>query len=40
VSASLAITDQRGRSASIVGTDILTSNGVIHVIDTVVLPRM
>ena len=38
VNASLAITDQRGRSANIVATDVLTSNGVIHVIDRVILP--
>ncbi len=35
----LAITDQRGRRASIVATDVLASNGVIHVIDRVILPR-
>lgn len=34
----LAITDQRGRMANIVATDLLTSNGVIHVIDRVILP--
>lgn len=39
VSAALAIADQRGRSASIVGTDVLASNGVIHVLDKVILPR-
>ncbi len=38
VNASLAITDQRGRTANIVATDVLTSNGVIHVIDKVILP--
>jgi uncharacterized surface protein with fasciclin (FAS1) repeats len=38
VNASLAITDQRGRSANIVATDVLASNGVIHVIDKVILP--
>jgi uncharacterized surface protein with fasciclin (FAS1) repeats len=38
VNASLAITDQRGRSASITATDVLASNGVIHVIDKVILP--
>lgn len=38
VDASLAITDQRGRNANIVATDILASNGVIHVIDKVILP--
>ena len=38
VSAALAITDQRGRMANIAATDILASNGVIHVIDKVILP--
>ena len=39
VNASLAITDQRDRRANITATDVLTSNGVIHVIDKVILPR-
>jgi uncharacterized surface protein with fasciclin (FAS1) repeats len=39
VDASLAITDQRGRKAAITATDVLARNGVIHVIDTVILPR-
>ncbi len=34
----LSITDARGRKAAITGTDVLTSNGVIHVIDKVILP--
>ena len=38
VSAALAITDKRGRVANITATDVLTSNGVIHVIDKVLLP--
>ncbi|WP_341887520.1 fasciclin domain-containing protein [Variovorax sp. YR752] len=38
VDASLAITDQRDRTANITATDVLASNGVIHVIDTVILP--
>lgn len=39
VDASLAITDARGRKSAITATDVLASNGVIHVIDTVILPR-
>lgn len=38
VDSSLAITDQRGRTARIVETDVLVSNGVIHAIDKVILP--
>ncbi len=38
VNASLKITDRRGRLAGIVATDVFTSNGVIHVIDKVILP--
>lgn len=39
VNASLAITDQNMRSSTIVATDVFASNGVIHVIDKVLLPR-
>ena len=39
VNASLAITDQRARRANITAADVLTSNGVIHVLDKVILPR-
>ena len=39
VNSALAITDARGRRSSITGTDVLTSNGVIHVIDTVLMPK-
>lgn len=39
VNSSLAIVDQRGRSSNIVATDVLTSNGVIHVVDKVILPK-
>jgi len=35
IGSDLAITDSRTRRA---GTDVLTSNGVIHVIDRVILP--
>ena len=38
VDSTLAITDLRGRKAAITGTDVLTSNGVVHVIDKVILP--
>lgn len=38
IGADLKITDRRGRTSQIVGTDVFTSNGVIHVIDRVVLP--
>jgi len=38
ISAALAITDKRARMANIVAADVLTSNGVIHVIDRVILP--
>jgi transforming growth factor-beta-induced protein len=33
-----SITDARGRSANIVATNVQASNGVIHVIDRVILP--
>jgi uncharacterized surface protein with fasciclin (FAS1) repeats len=39
VSAAFVITDQRGRTSNITATDVLTSNGVIHVVDKVILPR-
>ena len=38
VGPTLAITDQRGRQSNIVATDVLASNGVIHVLDEVILP--
>ena len=38
ISPALAITDRRARTSNIVATDVLTSNGVIHVIDRVILP--
>ena len=38
VAANLAITDGRDRMSNIVATDGLASNGVIHVIDRVILP--
>lgn len=39
VTPALAIQDQNGRSANIVATDTFASNGVIHVIDKVILPK-
>ncbi len=38
VNSALAITDARGRRSNITATDVLTSNGVIHVVDKVLLP--
>lgn len=35
----LRITDANGRTAGIVATDIAATNGVVHVIDHVILPR-
>ena len=40
VDADFKITDQAGRKSAIVKTDVLTSNGVIHVIDKVILPKL
>jgi transforming growth factor-beta-induced protein len=38
VGTTLAITDARGRVANLAATDVIASNGVIHVIDKVLLP--
>ncbi|MGP1628701.1 MAG: fasciclin domain-containing protein, partial [Giesbergeria sp.] len=38
IDAALNITDQRQRVSSIVATDVFTSNGVIHVLDRMLLP--
>ena len=38
INASLQITDQKGRISQITATDVFTSNGVIHVVDRVLLP--
>ena len=40
VDAEFKITDQAGRKSGIVKTDVLTKNGVIHVIDKVILPKL
>lgn len=39
IDSNLVITDARGRTARIVETDVDASNGVIHAIDRVILPR-
>lgn len=38
IDGTLAITDAQGRKSNIVATDVFTSNGVIHVVDKVILP--
>lgn len=38
INSSLQIIDQRGRNSSIAATDIFNTNGVVHVIDKVLLP--
>ena len=38
VNLALAIIDKRGRTSNVTGTDVLARNGVIHVIDRVLLP--
>jgi len=38
INSSLQIIDQRGRSSGIAATDIFNTNGVVHVIDRVLLP--
>ena len=39
VNASLVITDQRMRQSGIVAADVFASNGVIHAVDKVILPK-
>lgn len=39
VNADLTITDQRNRISKILLTDVLASNGVVHAVDKVILPR-
>jgi uncharacterized surface protein with fasciclin (FAS1) repeats len=40
VDTTFKITDQAGRKSGIIDTDVLTKNGVIHVIDKVILPKL
>jgi uncharacterized surface protein with fasciclin (FAS1) repeats len=40
VNAALEITDQEGRRAKITDPDILATNGVVHLIDKVILPNI
>ena len=40
VDSDFKITDQAGRKSAIIATDVLTKNGVIHVIDKVILPKL
>ncbi len=35
----VVLTDEKGRKATVTATDLKGSNGVIHVIDTVLLPK-
>jgi uncharacterized surface protein with fasciclin (FAS1) repeats len=39
IDAAGTLTDGRGRQAKLLATDVLASNGVIHVIDKVILPK-
>lgn len=36
---SILLTDENGRTATVTVADVVQSNGVIHVIDTVILPK-
>jgi uncharacterized surface protein with fasciclin (FAS1) repeats len=40
VNSDLVITDESNRQSNIVGVDIFTTNGVIHTVDTVLLPAL
>jgi uncharacterized surface protein with fasciclin (FAS1) repeats len=40
ISSAFVITDRKSRTANITATDILATNGVIHVIDKVILPSV
>jgi uncharacterized surface protein with fasciclin (FAS1) repeats len=36
----VTITDQNGRVTNIIATDVTGTNGVIHVLDNVILPNL
>ncbi|RYH01927.1 fasciclin domain-containing protein [Salipiger sp. IMCC34102] len=36
----ITLTDERGQVATVIQADVMQSNGVVHVIDTVLLPEM
>ena len=36
----VVLMDENGNKSTVVMVDVKTSNGVVHVIDTVVLPKM
>jgi uncharacterized surface protein with fasciclin (FAS1) repeats len=35
----VVLTDENGRTSTVVATDLKAGNGVVHVINTVVLPK-
>lgn len=37
--ANVILTDERGGTATVIATDLKATNGVVHVIDTVVMPK-
>jgi len=39
VDGSIVLTDENGGTSTVIAADVKTSNGVVHVIDTVVLPK-
>ena len=39
ISSAFVLTDQRGRNANITATDVFATNGVIHTVDRVILPK-
>ena len=39
ISPTFVITDQRGRATNITATDVFNTNGIIHIVDRVILPK-